>query len=44
MIKGPYCDICKEDAIEGEYRILELNRHEYDDEFIRICKDCDESY
>ena len=37
-----YCDIC-DNALHdvGGYKIVEMLRGEYDDEFVRICRECD---
>ena len=38
-----YCDICDNALTDDtEYKVMDKLRSEYDDEFIRICKDCEQ--
>ena len=38
-----YCDICDNQLNDcEEYKVVDKLRDKYDDEFIRVCKDCEE--
>ena len=46
-MKEVYCDVCdnliaNDDRVLQGYKIIDKNRFEYDDEFIRICNNCEE--
>ena len=47
IMKEVYCDVCdnliaNDDRVLQGYKIIDKNRFEYDDEFIRICNNCEE--
>ena len=38
-----YCDICDNQLHDcDDYKIIDRMMHKYDDDFIRICNDCEE--